>query len=316
VLGRSEVAVFQNRHLPCRFDSQRNRQTRTQLFSGQLGFVLEVAVASVTLRAIPYVVQELAWLRFNRSSPFPRSTAMIEPAIAPCKLNTRLRVIVSPCRSGSTALLNCMAQHPLVQAYYQSVKAGLREGRKEDYRLFYAPAGGGASVFMVDKETLGPHTPAESALRVFPEEEAVRASRPIFLFRDPTACWNGWFTRGWRRFDLYQLAYTHAYQTWLFAKAVTNGASSADPVICVTYDQLTGSPEVVLRAICRHWQLLYCAELLDWRTNIGQNVKIRGGADFERSIEEGTFAQVQRSHSIEVIRRPLEIPGEDVQRIA
>ena len=59
MLGRSEVAVFQNRHLPCRFDSQRNRQTRTRLFSGQLGFVLEVAVASVTLRAIPYVVQEL-----------------------------------------------------------------------------------------------------------------------------------------------------------------------------------------------------------------------------------------------------------------
>jgi hypothetical protein len=205
-----------------------------------------------------------------------------------------------------------MAQHPLVTAYYQTVKTGLREGRKEDYGIFYGTAESlPGRTFQIDKETLGPHTAAESALVVFPDESAVTVARPVFLFRDPVDTWNGWFNQGWRRFSLFQLAYANAFKTMLFARAVDDMA-----VFCTTYERLTTNPQETLTAICNHWGVPYSNGLLDWKTNIGRNGTIRGGADFVRSIAEGSFSDVQQNGTIRALHRQRVIPESDVQRVA
>lgn len=220
-------------------------------------------------------------------------------------INPRLRMLVSACRSGSTAVLTCFAQHPEVQAIYQNVKTGLREGKGENYELFYATPE--CEKYLIDKETLGPHNAAESALAVFPEEHAITVSRPVFLFRDPVATWNSWYDQGWQRYKLFELAYTTLFQTLLFATAVDRRA-----VLCIAYELLVVRPEETIKAMCSHWGVAYRSELLDWRTNLEP---IRGGADFKKSIAEGSFARVQRSRSIEAVHRSLVIPPEDVDRI-
>jgi len=196
-----------------------------------------------------------------------------------------------------------------VLALYQNVKAGLREGEAENHAVFYAAAG--PKKFIVDKETVGPHSSAEAALNVFPEERAITASRPVFLFRHPVATWNGWYGQGWTRYDLFELAYVHTFQTFLFALTVDRSA-----VLGITYERLVQRPEETLQAICVHWGVPFRAELLKWHTGLQPNVTVHGGQDFEMSAAAGSFSQVQRSRSIAGAPRDLVIPAADVARIA
>jgi hypothetical protein len=227
------------------------------------------------------------------------------------RLNPRFRLLAAPCRSGSTALLYCLAQHPEVLAYYQTVKSGLRAGRGADHRLFTLRASTPPDRFIVDKETLGPHTPAEASLRLFPSEEAVAVARPVFLFRDPVRTWNGWASQGWLRFDLFELAYASAFQAYLHARAVAGPA-----VRGLTYEHLIREPLPALTALCEHWGLTYHPRMLDWDQSLAARGQIHGGKDFVRSLDEGSFAVVQQTRTLQPIDRPTVIADEDVRRIA
>ncbi len=228
-----------------------------------------------------------------------------------CELNHRLRVVAGPCRSGTTAIGNGFSQHPKVEAYYQSVKTGLRDGEGECHKLFFQPAGKPASKkFLVDKETFGPHTPAESAFRLFPNDEAIVATRPIFLYRDPVSTWNSWMEQGWTRYDLFELAYVSVFQTYRYAQQVAGHAVS-----CMTYETLVDQPLKTMRAMCSHWRIPFDESLVQWKTKFQPNTSMRGGKDFLKSKDDGSFRAVEESTTIRRLDRPLVISTADIEKI-
>src|SRR6056297_2515188 len=120
-------------------------------------------------------------------------------------LSSRLRLIVSLCKSGSTALIHSLSHAPGVHCYLQIVKSGVRTSGQPDYSLFYAEHEGVA----IDKETIGHSTRADCTLPVFPSDAAILATRPVFLFRDPADTWSSWRRAGWGSLDRFTTAYTH-----------------------------------------------------------------------------------------------------------
>ena len=66
-----------------------------------------------------------------------------------------LRIILSPKRSGSTALMRCFENNPAIdRVYHQPVKSGFREGRQFDYRI-YDLERSGRERKIIAKETIG-----------------------------------------------------------------------------------------------------------------------------------------------------------------
>lgn len=222
-------------------------------------------------------------------------------------LNPRLRIIVCPCRSGSMALLNCLAQHPEVEAHSQAVKKQLRQSGSEDYTLFYQEPG---ASLVVDKETLGPHTPTEATLQVFPDDNAIANARPLFVFRDPVYTWNGWVGQGWLRRDLFELAYISAFQKFLHCLALAPSA-----VLCLTYEAMTRRPHQALTTLCAHWGVPYHPDMLHWRTNLEPTGRIHGGEDYRNALAQGRFSTVQKTKTLQVIHRPLTLSTDEIQQI-
>src|SRR5437879_6371299 len=64
-----------------------------------------------------------------------------------------LRLIISPTRSASTALLRCFENNPAVaRVFHQPVKSGFREGKLFDYGIYALDA---SEEILVAKETIG-----------------------------------------------------------------------------------------------------------------------------------------------------------------
>src|SRR5690242_2373148 len=97
-----------------------------------------------------------------------------------------IQLLVSTCRSGSTAFANMMGNHPDVFVIHQPIKAGVRyyEGNKPDFSVFsqssdsFHPAmkkNLKGKVFFV-KETIG-HTGADCEFPVFSNQAAVQRAK-------------------------------------------------------------------------------------------------------------------------------------------
>lgn len=107
------------------------------------------------------------------------------PRVGGSELVRNLRVIVSLCKGGSTALIHSLSHAPRVTCYLQTVKSGQRMHGAPDYGI-YSQAHEG---IVLSKETIGHSTAADCTLRVFPSDEAIRLTAPVFLFRDPVDTW-------------------------------------------------------------------------------------------------------------------------------
>ena len=202
-----------------------------------------------------------------------------------------VRFCVSPCRSGSTMLLRAFSQHPDVACIYQSVKSTLRQPG----RLKHGIVNGHSDVdsYLVNKETLGPHTIAEATYEVFRDDVDVRLTRPIFLFRDPVRTWNGWKKQGWNDFDVFELAYLSCYKWFIFAR------SSLSSTLCVTYEQLTSSPRLTTSRMLKYWGIPD-RDLLQWGDNEDWRKKIIASDDFHASLKDGSFDHAIKSSTIEL----------------
>lgn len=128
------------------------------------------------------------------------------PPVTEAPLAQNLRLIVSLCKGGSTALIHSLAHAPGVTCYLQTVKSGQRTRGEPDYGIYYAAHEG----IVLSKETIGHSTVADCTLRVFPSDAAIAATAPVFLFRDPLDTWAAWSRAGWGSLDLFSLAYGHA----------------------------------------------------------------------------------------------------------
>ncbi|MBI9047716.1 MAG: hypothetical protein JEZ06_24745 [Anaerolineaceae bacterium] len=250
--------------------------------------------------------------------------------------NSGLRLIISPVRSGSTALLHCFVNNRFVdQTFYQPVKTGLRLEGKGDYKLFYRNDGR----VVVAKETMGPYFPNECNLDIFPngdKEQAIIVTRPVFLFRDPLAIYTSAKMRGWcdrsrpnNGFDVDKLSlvYRAVWNMYLYAVLAFERAQDCLGPLCVTYNQIAENPEKILKTVCRYWGIEFDYRMLKWEIPFTEAVgnpenteasrKIVGGQDFFALIETGAFDGISASTGFLPINRDGEqyITISDASRI-
>lgn len=181
-----------------------------------------------------------------------------------------IRVLISPCRSGSTAFMRSMAQSPHTHCFFQPIKEGVREHRGPDYSIFdgshKAFAEHPGKIFFI-KETFGHAFQEECCFDAFPDLDAIERSQPIFLLRDPVGTWSSWKKlkaagkKGWEGvcdFNLFKMAYQHTYDSFLKAKAISDQAT------CLTRDHLLKNPHQAFQLICQRWDIPFTEAMINW----------------------------------------------------
>lgn len=177
-------------------------------------------------------------------------------------------MILGLCRSGTTALLSGVAQHPQTRCFYQPVKTGIRMNGRPDYAFYDHEPEVGDDAVLVAKETFGHNSNEECAFNPFPSPEAIIQTRPVFLFRDPVATYNSWSRLGWGSLEYFELAMSHCLELLNVARDVS------DKVSLIFYEDLVGSPQVTIKKLCKKWEINFDSAMVNWRTPILQNAKI------------------------------------------
>lgn len=196
-----------------------------------------------------------------------------------------LRIIVSPTRSGSTALMRCFENNPAVdRVYHQPVKSGFREGKPFDYSIFDSD-GPNRDKIVIAKETIGGFLKPETDFTPIPpgsdafllgawalSTDLLVRTEPLVLFRDPMHTWASIerlnrFSRG-----------ISPYQSPIefFVDSYTNVASFAIdayarglPIHIITLEQLGERPEECLQRICEKWGMSWASAMVRWNLPYG-----------------------------------------------
>jgi hypothetical protein len=226
-----------------------------------------------------------------------------------------LRIILSPTRSGSTALMRCFENNPAVdRVYHQPVKSGFREHKPFDYGI-YDLEGPSRGKIIIAKETIGgflkpeanfapiPPGPDSFALGIWSlSTELVVRTRPLVLLRDPLQTWAS--IERLNRYSEGISEYRSPIEFFLesFANVVRFAVDARDrelPVSVITLEQLGVRPEECLRELCRRWDLPWSPAMIDWtlaygvRTWFSEEAKHRFEHDprFRKSKESLTAAR-------------------------
>lgn len=221
-----------------------------------------------------------------------------------------IRLILSPTRSGSTALLRCFENHPLVdRVYHQPVKSGHRSGADFDYTYFELLDQSSQQV-LVAKETIGGFDHDEANFSPLPathgamlrlgawslSRSIVERLDPVVLIRDPRQTWNSIEKLNrWSAgkspfhspFSFFLDSYRHVAQFALDAHH-----QGLNPMI-VTLEDLGYLPDVLLSEICQRWGLPYDDAMVRWtlpygaKTWFSDETRVRMASDprFRKSKE-------------------------------
>lgn len=215
-----------------------------------------------------------------------------------------VRLFVSPCRSGSTAFMQSLNQSPEVHCFYQPIKEGIREGTGPDYSFFdgthpsFSKYSG--KIFFA-KEVLGHTRSDECCFQIFPDDEAVRYSRPLFLLRDPIATWSSWKKckaagkQGWEGvcdIEMFKLAYEHTFKTFVSTRNISNY------VTCLTREHLLRDPSRVFQLVCNRWEISFTDEMIHWKKAFDVN-SFTCGEKKHRSIGEVEYDHAETFNRIQ-----------------
>ncbi|MFA4815074.1 MAG: hypothetical protein WC924_02825 [Candidatus Gracilibacteria bacterium] len=142
----------------------------------------------------------------------------------------------------------------------------------------------GEGQFLIAKETIGHKTPEECTLKVFPDKESCRATRPCFIFRDPASTYGSWVALGWGSLESFITSYLHTFDLFQEATRVSGQASA------IAHEGLVVDPETVLRQLCERWNLPYDDRLVNWNNQLGRDSPI------QRWIHEGSSRGFEAEH--------------------
>ena len=180
-------------------------------------------------------------------------------------------------------LLRSVQNHSDAVVAFQTVKAGQRLSGIPDHSFFTRPVPSGK--FLIDKETVGYGTDLDCSLQVFPTDETVRVTRPLFIFREPRATYVSWLENNLvpeKNPRLFIQAYRH-----VFFLALQAASLSSDSTI-TTYEQLCDEPERVLRALCKKWRIDFQQSMIDWKDDFDTTPLDAAG------VRAGHYAAVAR----------------------
>ncbi len=178
-----------------------------------------------------------------------------------------VKLAISLCRAGSTALIHAISQNRDIDCHYQPIKAGNRVTGHPDHSVFELRS---EERYIVAKETIGHATQLDCSYPIFPDPRSMIDARPFFLLREPVETFNAWKILGWTDLDLFTTAYRHLFDTlYKVEKAV-----GKRPLIS-TYNHLTSEPEATLRELCEYWGIPFIPEMLEWQLPYLENDRIR-----------------------------------------
>jgi hypothetical protein len=216
-----------------------------------------------------------------------------------------LRVIVSLCKGGSTALIHSLAHAPGVTCYLQTVKSGQRSRGEPDYGIYCQRHEG----VVLSKETIGHSTVADCTLRVFPSDAALRATAPVFLFRDPVDTRAAWARAGWGSPELFTLAYGHALALYERARQLTPRA------VAVRYASFGEDAEAALRRLCAELGIEFNREMLHWRHRFPDESPVIWREDVQRDFDRGQSDSARAATGFAYRRCEHRLPDEEVEVI-
>jgi hypothetical protein len=183
-----------------------------------------------------------------------------------------LRTIIGVRRSGTTALVMALSEHPDIGTIAQPVLSGYRYGdqKKPDYSVYernpdniHPKMKQNPKPFYVTKETIGAakvkEGPGQINLKFFPNDAAIKRTKPLFIVRDPFQGWASWKKLKWANLKVFLDSYKKVFELFKDAKRVTPDTTA------VTYEHLMTHPKEVLKKICSHWGLPYSDAMVDWK---------------------------------------------------
>jgi len=221
------------------------------------------------------------------------------------ELTQNLRVIVSLCKGGSTALIHSLAHAPNVTCYLQTVKSGQRTTGKPDYGVYFVRHNG----TVLSKETIGHSTLADCTLAVFPSDEAVCATAPVFLFRDPVDTWAAWSRAGWGSLDFFKLAYGHALDLWNRAQSLTPAA------VAVRYEDFGVDTVAAFRRLCSQLSIEYTDRMIHWRCRFPDESPVIWRDDVQRDFDRGLSDTARAARGFVYRRTDYVLPPIEVEEI-
>jgi len=225
-----------------------------------------------------------------------------QPRANEAPLARNLRLIVSLCKGGSTALIHSLAHAPGVTCYLQTIKSGQRTRGQPDYGIFYESHQG----IVLSKETIGHSTLADCTLNVFPSDAAIEATAPVFLFRDPVDTWAAWSRAGWGSLDFFTLAYGHALDLWERARRVTPKASA------IHYENFGEDCAAAFRRLCGLLDIEYRDEMIHWRFHFPGESPVIWREDVQRDFDRGQSDSARAAGGFEYRRTPHSLPQQQV----
>ena len=221
------------------------------------------------------------------------------------ELVTNLRVIVSLCKGGSTALIHSLSHAPGVTCYLQTVKSGQRMHGAPDFGIYYEPHDG----IVLSKETIGHSTLADCTLQVFPCDEAIRLTAPVFLFRDPVDTRAAWARAGWGSLEFFKLAYGHLLDLFDRARALAPGAAA------IHYESFGADARGAFRHLCGVLGIEFSDQMIRWRYGFPDESPVRWRDDVQRDFERGDSDTARSAAGFVYRRTPHKLPSKEVAEI-
>lgn len=235
----------------------------------------------------------------------------------------RVILAVSPCRSGSTALLKVFGAVG-IESHYQQLKNVLRwrlQGGEVTWRV---PSSRNGPIFL--KETLGPYTAAESSLN--PLDVLLRAGYPaeklhvVIIGRAPLSMWASWHEWWGRRTGLDRLIL--AFET---TDAVARQAREAQVATTTyVYEALRDNgPDVVMKRLFARLALPFApAAVRGWRPlealdAPGSNIVMPDEPPIFMRFVPGIHQPIRQARRLRFVSRETSVarlPEDDVQAIA
>jgi hypothetical protein len=202
-------------------------------------------------------------------------------------------MLLSPVRSGSTAFIHTVAQHPLIETatflmkkniFYNSYSTDI------DYSIYNLLA---EKPYLVYKTTFGYKTKLEATYKPFRSNEDVLSTKPLFMFREPVQTYNSWKKKAWGNIEIFVMSYIHTKELYDRAKDISN------IIRCITYEHIGKCPKKLFKQVFDYWDFPYDPSILKWNTSLGEmtiqfygdyNKQMKGR--FCKDIKKGIYSSI------------------------
>lgn len=179
---------------------------------------------------------------------------------------------------------------------------------------------------VIDRENIGARSHALCTAPLFRGPQDMVVCRPVFVIRDPLATYGSWMKQGWVNIELFLTAFRH------FEEIVADAVDIQGHGLVVNYEELTRSPEIVLRKMLVHWGIDASPEvvqrLVNWPENFSLTDTTRGTELFdarrgaiirgysEKNLDTGVHATLSEGpQRIRYIEETFPVPTDEQTRI-